>query len=81
MGAVTNRDEAISQAVNDLNQVLEYDPNNIDAYWYLAMATVTKGEVLASRGGPEERDKAVKEATAILEQAVQNAYGDQGTRS
>ncbi len=73
MGAVTNRDETITQAVVDLNKVKEYDPNNIDAYWYLAMATVTKGEILASQGGAEERDEAVKQATAILEQAVQIA--------
>ncbi len=73
MGAVTNRDETITQAIDDLNKVREYDPNNIDAYWYLAMATITKGEIAASRGGPEERDKAVQQATAILEQAVQSA--------
>ena len=73
MGAVTNRDETITQAVDDLNKVKEYEPNNIEAYWYLAMATITKGEMLASRGGSDEKDKAVKQATAILEQAVQIA--------
>ncbi|MHC4725956.1 MAG: tetratricopeptide repeat protein [Planctomycetota bacterium] len=73
VGAVTNREGAITQAVVDLNKVREYDPNNIDAYWYLAMATVTKGEILASRGGSEERDEAVQQATEILEQAVQLA--------
>jgi len=73
MGAVTNRDETISQAVDDLNKVLEYEPNNIDTYWYLAMATLTKGEILASRSGSEEKDKAVKEAMEILERAVQAA--------
>ena len=73
MGAVTNRDESLALAVDDLKKVQEYEPNNIDAYWYLAMVTITKGELLASRGGPEERDKATKQATAILEQAVQIA--------
>ena len=71
MGAVTNRDKSLALAVDDLKKVQEYEPNNIDAYWYLAMVTITKGELLASRGGPEERDKATKQATAILEQAVQ----------
>ena len=73
MGAVTNRDKSLALAVDDLKKVHEYEPNNIDAYWYLAMVTITKGELLASRGGPEERDKATKQATAILEQAVQIA--------
>ncbi|MHC4535760.1 MAG: tetratricopeptide repeat protein, partial [Planctomycetota bacterium] len=73
MGAVTNRDKSLDMAVDDLKKVQEYEPNNIDAYWYLAMVTMTKGELLASRGGPEEREKAVKQATAILEQAVQVA--------
>ncbi len=76
VGAVTNRDETITQAVDDLDKVREYEPNNVDAYWYLAMATITKGEILASRGGTEERDKAVQQATEILEQAVQAARTD-----
>ncbi|NQT03094.1 MAG: tetratricopeptide repeat protein, partial [Planctomycetes bacterium] len=76
MGAVTNRDESLAQAVDDLKKIQEFEPNNIDAYWYLAMVTITKGELLASRGGPEERDKAAKQATAILEQAVQIAPTD-----
>jgi tetratricopeptide (TPR) repeat protein len=73
MGAVTDRDKSLDLAVNDLKKVQEYEPKNIDSYWYLAMVTMTKGELLASRGGPEEREKAVKQATAILEQAVQAA--------
>lgn len=73
MGAVTDRDKSLDLAVDDLKKVQEYEPGNIDAYWYLAMVTMTKGELLASRGGPEEREKAVKQATAILEQAVQVA--------
>jgi len=73
MGAVTNRDESLAQAVDDLKKVQGFEPNNIDAYWYLARAAVTKGEIFASRGNVEERDKATKQATAILEQAVQIA--------
>ena len=73
MGAVTNRDESLAQSVDDLKKVQEFEPNNIDAYWYLARAAVTKGEISASRGNLEERDKATKQATAILEQAVQIA--------
>jgi tetratricopeptide (TPR) repeat protein len=73
LGAVTNPDESLAQAVDDLKKIQDLEPNNIDAYWYLARAAVTKGELFASRGNLEERDKATKEATAILEQAVQIA--------
>ncbi len=73
LGAVTNRDESLAQAVDDLKKVQEFEPNNIDVYWYLARAAVTKGEIFASRGNLEERDKATKQATALLEQAVRIA--------
>jgi tetratricopeptide (TPR) repeat protein len=73
LGAVTNRDESLAQAVDDLKKIQELEPNNIDAYWYLARAAVTKGELFASRGNVEERDNATQQATALLEQAVQIA--------
>ncbi|HCO92476.1 MAG TPA: hypothetical protein DIU00_00750, partial [Phycisphaerales bacterium] len=73
LGTVTDKDESLEQAVNDLQKVQELEPNNIDAYWYLARAAVTKGEIFASRGNFEERDKATKQGLAILEQAVKAA--------
>jgi tetratricopeptide (TPR) repeat protein len=75
LGAVTNKDESLELAENDLKKVLEFEPADIDAYWYLAQAAVTKGEIFASRGNFEERDKAEKQALSILEQAV-NAAND-----
>ncbi|TSA52976.1 MAG: hypothetical protein D4R45_06305 [Planctomycetaceae bacterium] len=75
LGTVTDKDESLEQAVNDLKKVQELEPGNIDAYWYLARAAVTKGEIFASRGNFEERDKAAKQGLAILEQAV-NAAND-----
>jgi len=73
LGTVTDKDESLEQAVNDLQKVQELEPNNIDAYWYLARTAVTKGELFASRGNFEERDKATKQGLAILEQAVKAA--------
>jgi len=73
MGTVTDKDESLERAVNDLQKVQELEPNNVDAYWYLARAAVTKGEIFASRGNFEERDKAKKQGLAILEQAVSAA--------
>ncbi|MGD8787266.1 MAG: hypothetical protein PVJ60_07565, partial [Phycisphaerales bacterium] len=73
LGAVTNRNESLAQAVEDLEKVLEYEPDNIDAYWYLARASVIKGEIFASRGSTEERDEALDQAITLLEQSVQVA--------
>jgi len=73
MGTVTDKDESLEQAVNDLQKVQELEPNNIDAYWYLAWTAVIKGQIFASRGNFEERDKATKQGLAILEQAVKAA--------
>ena len=56
LGTVTNKDELLEQAVDDLKKVQEYEPNNVDAYWYLSQAAVTKGEIFTSRGNFEERE-------------------------
>jgi tetratricopeptide (TPR) repeat protein len=77
MGAVTMPDESLAKAIGDLEKVLQLDPNNVDAYWYLAQATIEKGELLASRGNLEERDRAGKQADEVLQQAVKVADADQ----
>ncbi len=69
-GAATNRDEMLAQAINDIKTAQELDPGNIDTYWHLARAVIAKGEILASRGNFEEKDKSYKQAEDILEQAV-----------
>jgi tetratricopeptide (TPR) repeat protein len=76
LGTVTNPDDVLAQAVEDLKKVQQLDPNNIQAYLYQARAIVTKGQILASRGSFEEKDKAGKQAVAVLEQAVQRAKSD-----
>jgi len=76
LGTVTDRDESLAQAIEDLKQLQELDPNNIQAYSYLARAAVTRGEILAARGNFQERDEATQEALAFLEQAVERADSD-----
>lgn len=73
MGAVTAPDELLNQAVGDLEKVLQLDPNNVDAYWYLAQAAVEKGKILALRGNLEEKSKATVKANEFLQQAVKVA--------
>jgi tetratricopeptide (TPR) repeat protein len=74
-GTVTDKDKSLQQADDDLKKVIEFEPANIDAYWYLAQTAVTRGEVFASRGDFDQKDKASKQALAFLEEAV-NAADD-----
>ncbi len=76
LGAVTDRDESLGRAMDDLEKVRELEPGNVDAYWHLAQAVVTKGQFLASRGNLEERDKTREQAKELLEQAVEAAGDD-----
>ncbi len=70
LGAVTNPDEALKQAIKDLKNVQELQPENVDVYWFLAQAVKIKGQILASRGSVEEKDKAAANAIELLKQAV-----------
>ena len=72
-GEVTNKQESLSKAVDDFKAALELEPNNVDVYWYLAGAAVTKGEVFAQTGNFQERDNALGEAKLLLEQCVEVA--------
>ena len=70
-GAVTDPDELLARAIDDLKKVQELQPDNIDAYWYLAQAIITKGEILALRGDFAKRDEAAEQAEGILRQAIE----------
>ncbi len=76
LGAVTEPDEMLARVVDDLEKVQELEPNNVQSYLYLAQAAKTKGEILASRGSIEEKDKAAGKAIEILKQAVNVAPDD-----
>jgi len=76
LGAVTEPEETLAQATDDFKKVQELEPNNVDAYWYLAEAVKTQGQILASKGNIGEREKAAEKAMEILRQAVKAAPGN-----
>ncbi len=76
LGAVTDPNVSLSNAVDDLEKAKELEPNNVDIYRYLAQAIITKGNILASKGNLEEKDESRKRATELLEQAVGMASTD-----
>ena len=73
MQAVADPNEYLTQAIEDLKKVQKLQPEHIDAYWYLAQATITKGDILTAQGDPEEKDKAAKKAQVYLKQAIEVA--------
>lgn len=73
IGAVADPNESLTQAVADLKKVQELEPNNIDAYWYLAKALKKRGEILALGGDLEGGDRAAEEALELLRRAVEVA--------
>ena len=76
LGAVTDPDASLLRAIDDLEKARELEPANVDTYRYLAQAIITKGEILASKGNLEERDKTGKQAKELLEQAVEVVAAD-----
>jgi len=76
MGAFTDPDASLEKAVSDLQKVKELEPDNINSYLYLAQAVIEKGELLASRGKVEEREKSAEQAKKYLEEAIERAGND-----
>jgi len=72
-GAVTDPDESLDRAIDDLEEVRKLQPDNIDTYRYLAEALIEKGNIAASRGDLNQKDEAAEQAKKILEQAVEVA--------
>ena len=73
MGTVTDKDESLGRAIEDLEKVRQLEPNCVDTYLNLAEAVVLKGDIAASKGELEERAKAADSALELLEQAVEIA--------
>ena len=73
MREVSDADESLAQAIDDLEKVQELEPGNVEVCWYLARAAMTKGDILVSRGDLEARSEAGKEALELLESAIEVA--------
>jgi tetratricopeptide (TPR) repeat protein len=70
LGAADDKERMLNRAIDDFNSALKLEPNNIDAYWHLALATAAKGEALALQGNFSERNSAFLKAEALLSRAV-----------
>lgn len=73
MREVSDADESLAQAIDDLEKAQELEPGNVEIYWYLARAALVKGDILVSRGDLEARSETGKEALELLEGAIEVA--------
>ncbi len=71
-GAVTDPNEPLAKAIDDLKTVLELEPDNIEAHWYLAQAFITKAGLIASKEDPEIQANHTR-AEELLTKAVELA--------
>lgn len=76
LGGVTDPDALLVRAVSDLEKARELEPANVEIYTRLARAFITEGEILASRGDIEGRNKSREKAMEIIEQAVEASGND-----
>ncbi len=71
LGMVTNKEETLKQAVADLEIVKQLEPANAEVYLYLAQAADIRGEIEASKGNLDARDKGRDDAIEILREGVE----------
>ena len=76
LGRVTDPDESLTRAIDDLQKAQDLEPDNPRANWHLANAMLTRGELLVSRGNFEERDRAAEQARELLVRGVEVADSD-----
>ena len=76
LGGVMDPDALLVRAVSDLERAQELEPANVEIYSRLARAFITEGEILASRGDIEGRNKNREKAMEIIERAVEASGND-----
>ncbi|MFA5554986.1 MAG: tetratricopeptide repeat protein [Phycisphaerae bacterium] len=76
IGGVVDRAKMLEEAIADLHKALELDPASVAAAWYDAQAILLRGQILASQGMLDQRERALKEALEIISQAVEKAPND-----
>jgi tetratricopeptide (TPR) repeat protein len=71
LGIVTNREETLKLAFDDLEKVKQLEPNNVDVYLYLAQGTTFRSELQVSKGDIEAKQAGYDEAISLLKQGVE----------
>jgi tetratricopeptide (TPR) repeat protein len=75
-GAVTEPDRALEESIHDLEKAQQLDPTNANVALQIARAFIAKGDLLASRGSFDEREKARQLALEILRKTAEDSPQD-----
>ena len=75
-GATTEPDNVLEEAIQDLELAREIDPTNSNVVLQLVRAFIARGNLLASRGNFDEREKASHMALEIIEETIKNSPQD-----
>ncbi len=70
LGHSTYPDESIKNCMADIEKAIEIEPNNVNAYQFLAQAVIKKGEMEAAKGNFDAKKAASDKAVEILKEAV-----------
>ncbi len=72
-GQAIDVDMAIEEVFTDLNMATEADSENVDVYSLMSLANMEKSRILIARGDVEGETIAIKEATDVLQKAIELA--------
>jgi len=73
LGMVTNRSDTLKQAVADLENARQSEPENVDVYLYLAQAAVVEGDIEASKGNLDAIKEGQEKGFALLMEGTEAA--------
>ncbi len=72
-GMVSMPEEVCEQAIEDLKQAKELEPENVKVSWFMAQAIRFQGEKQAEKGNFEARENSIQQAKEILTECIEAA--------
>jgi len=72
-GMVSMPEEVCEEAMEDLKQAKELEPENVKVNWYMAQAIRFQGENQAEKGNFEARENSIQQAKELLTECIEAA--------
>ncbi len=71
LGSVTNKEDTLRTAVDDLNKARQLQPDNVEVYMRLAQADALRGQIEEDKGAFDAKENGQNEAIDILKKGVE----------
>lgn len=71
LGTVTNKEEVLRTAIEDLQKAKQMQPDDVDIYMRLAQAIALRGDIETSKGILDAKKSRQKEAIGVLKEGVE----------